>query len=156
MLLGCVRADATAAGGGSVTSGLTWQHREFLALEEDCLHSVVMFWGDCEFKTDLHRNVMLKGYATYIKSFEKVLFTDQEVASVTEALRTGALPKTWATRRAHLESLRARHSSTTTCPKCSSPLALRTARSGANAGSRFYGCSAYPKCRHTAPYAGEA
>lgn len=129
---------------------------EFLNLEEDRLHSLVMFWGECEFKTEMPRNVMLKGYATYIKSFDKVLFTDEEVASITEALKTGALPKTWATRRAHLESLRARYESTTTCPKCTSPLTLRTAKAGPNAGSKFYGCSAYPKCRHTAPYAGEA
>jgi hypothetical protein len=125
---------------------------EFLALDEDRLHSLVMFWGECKFKTEMPRNVMLKGYATYIKSFDKVLFTDQEVISVTEALRTGSLPKTWATRKVHLESLRARHSSTTTCPKCASPLVLRSSKSGANIGSKFYGCTAYPKCRHTAPY----
>jgi len=133
---------------------------EFLNLPDDRIHSLVMFWGDCEFKTDMPRNVMLKGYATYIKGFEKVLFMDQEVTSSVEALRSGALPKTWATHKAHLESLKARHASTSNCPKCSSPLTLRTAKSGANAGAnagaKFYGCSAYPKCRHTAPYAGEA
>lgn len=129
---------------------------EFLQLQESRLHSLVMFWGECEFKTEMPRNVMLKGYASYIKSFEEVLFTDDEVISITEALKVGALPKTWATRRVHLESLKARHSSTTTCPKCSSSMILRTAKSGANAGSMFYGCSAYPKCRHTAPYAGDA
>jgi len=129
---------------------------EFLGLDESRLHSMVMFWGDCEFKTEMPRNVMLKGYATYIKSFDKVLFTDEEVSVALEALRTGALPKTWATRRDHLESLQARHASTTTCPKCASPLKLRTAKAGSNAGSKFYGCSAYPKCRHTAPYFGEA
>lgn len=129
---------------------------DFLGLDESQLHSMVMFWGECEFKTEMPRNVMLKGYATYIKSFDKVLFTDEEVRTVLEALRTGALPKTWATRRVHLESLQARHASTTTCPKCASPLILRTAKAGTNAGSKFYGCSTYPKCRHTAPYSGEA
>jgi len=129
---------------------------EFLSLEESRLHSLVMFWGDCEFKTEMPPNVMLKGYATYIKSFTKVLFSDEEVASIADALRSGALPKTWATRRTHLESLRTRHASTTVCPKCSSQLVLRTAMSGAAIGTKFYGCSAYPKCRHTAPYAGDA
>lgn len=129
---------------------------EFLGIEEDRLHSLVMFWGECEFKTDMPRNVMLKGYATYIKSFNKPLFSDEEVSAIAEALRTGALPKTWATRRAHLESLRDRHSSTTICPKCSSLLVLRTAKSGRAAGKRFYGCSAFPKCRHIAAHVGEA
>lgn len=34
-----------------------------------------------------------------------------------------------------------------TCPKCNSPLVQRTARKGLHAGSKFYGCSQYPKCR---------
>lgn len=33
------------------------------------------------------------------------------------------------------------------CPKCNSPMVLRTAKSGPNAGSRFWGCPNYPKCR---------
>lgn len=33
------------------------------------------------------------------------------------------------------------------CPKCNSPMVLRTAKSGANAGSQFWGCSGYPACR---------
>ena len=34
------------------------------------------------------------------------------------------------------------------CPRCHSPLVLRTASKGANAGNKFYGCSNYPKCRY--------
>ncbi|MEM9567612.1 MAG: restriction endonuclease [Cyanobacteria bacterium P01_E01_bin.34] len=37
------------------------------------------------------------------------------------------------------------------CPKCGSELVLRTAKKGINKGNRFYGCSAFPKCRHTQP-----
>lgn len=33
------------------------------------------------------------------------------------------------------------------CPKCGSPMVIRTAKRGENAGKRFYGCSNYPKCR---------
>jgi restriction system protein len=32
------------------------------------------------------------------------------------------------------------------CPKCCEPMALRTARKGANAGSQFWGCCNYPDC----------
>lgn len=35
------------------------------------------------------------------------------------------------------------------CPSCGCELVVRTAKKGGNAGSRFYGCSAFPKCRHT-------
>ena len=34
------------------------------------------------------------------------------------------------------------------CPSCGSPLVLRKARRGRHAGSEFYGCSSYPKCRY--------
>jgi len=33
------------------------------------------------------------------------------------------------------------------CPQCGRPMVLRTARRGANAGSQFWGCSAYPSCK---------
>jgi len=33
------------------------------------------------------------------------------------------------------------------CPRCGSPLVLRTAVKGVNAGNQFWGCSAFPKCR---------
>ena len=35
------------------------------------------------------------------------------------------------------------------CPRCGSALVLRTARQGSHAGTEFYGCSAFPKCRYT-------
>jgi four helix bundle suffix protein len=37
------------------------------------------------------------------------------------------------------------------CPKCGKPMVLRTAKSGQNAGSQFWGCSAYPDCKGTTP-----
>lgn len=35
------------------------------------------------------------------------------------------------------------------CPQCGGSLVLRTAKRGANAGSQFWGCGNYPKCRYT-------
>lgn len=35
------------------------------------------------------------------------------------------------------------------CPLCSSPMILRTAKKGKHAGSRFWGCSKFPKCKGT-------
>jgi restriction system protein len=35
------------------------------------------------------------------------------------------------------------------CPVCNSVMVKRTARRGANAGSDFWGCSNYPKCKGT-------
>lgn len=110
---------------------------EFLELDDTHLHSVVMFWGDAQFKTAMPENVMTSGYTSYIKRKQKVIFSGDDVRSIVAAIQSGALPKIWATRTTHVESLKARHASTTMCPKCSSELVLRTAKSGANAGKQF-------------------
>jgi len=127
--------------------------REFLSIDEAKLFSVVMFWGEGEFKTPMPDNVMRSGYTTHIKKHTAVLFSDEEVQTIIQAIQSGKMPKglikSFETRKAHLESLNDRHSSTTTCPKCASPLILRTVKSGARAGSQFYGCSQYPSCRYT-------
>lgn len=38
------------------------------------------------------------------------------------------------------------------CLKCDSAMVLRTARSGANQGDQFWGCSNYPRCRGIVKY----
>jgi len=38
------------------------------------------------------------------------------------------------------------------CPTCGLPMRVRTARRGASSGEKFYGCSAFPRCRGTRPY----
>jgi restriction system protein len=37
------------------------------------------------------------------------------------------------------------------CPQCGSIMVRRTARKGAQAGSTFWGCPQFPKCRGTRP-----
>lgn len=37
------------------------------------------------------------------------------------------------------------------CPDCGKPMAVRTARAGANQGSQFWGCTGYPDCKKTLP-----
>jgi predicted RNA-binding Zn-ribbon protein involved in translation (DUF1610 family) len=128
---------------------------EFLQVEDKAIHSVVMFWGNCKFKTPMPSNVLRTGYCSYIESFQAVHFADPQVAEMVDALKSGMLPTTRATRRQHVASLDARHRSTTVCPKCGQALVPRTAKAGARAGSRFYGCAGYPRCKFTAPYEGD-
>ena len=40
---------------------------------------------------------------------------------------------------------------TVLCPKCNTPMVLRTASKGSKAGTSFYGCANYPHCRETLP-----
>ena len=44
-------------------------------------------------------------------------------------------------------------SSTSICPDCGSELVVRTAKRGKSAGSRFWGCSSFPRCRYKKPIA---
>jgi restriction system protein len=126
---------------------------EFLGVEQSKLKSIVMFWGECELKTELPKNVMTRGFIGHIKKHTDVLFADEEVSEIVASIKSGMMPKglikSFQTRGAHLQSLDERHSSTTTCPKCGKALILRAAKSGKNAGQKFYGCSGFPSCRFT-------
>lgn len=76
------------------------------------------------------------------------MFSDKEVEAVVEAIQQGRLPATWKTHPQHVASLRERHGSNV-CPRCGAALIERIAKTGANAGNRFLGCSAFPRCRYT-------
>ena len=126
---------------------------EFLGIEHGKLHSLVMFWGDSTFKTPMPSNVIDTGYSSYITSKRNVLFSDDEVKHIVEAIQTGRLPRTWGTRKEHMTSLKERHSGQVNnagelpCPKCGSAMVKRVAKSGANVGNEFWGCSKFPTCR---------
>ena len=59
-----------------------------------------------------------------------------------------------AAKRAHVANIHEHYTAkpvapSSACPRCGADLVLRTAKKGPNAGSQFYGCSNYPKCRYT-------
>jgi len=112
------------------------------------MHSVVVFRGDCTLKTPMPENVLAGGYLGYVKSMNKVVFTEDEVQRIVATIKAVMLPQTDATHMQHVAHLKKRFESTTTCGRCGSPLVLRTARTGRNAGRQFLGCSRYPSCRH--------
>lgn len=122
---------------------------EYLSVSDNVLRPVVFFIGDCEFKTPMPPNVLSCGLCSYIQSFREDVFSPWEVNDILERL-TQAKTAPVATHSVHIAGLRERHGGNT-CPKCGSALVLRTARSGANAGESFFGCSGFPKCRYIRP-----
>ncbi len=58
----------------------------------------------------------------------------------------GNTPRTQTPRQASGKS-----TSRLACPSCGTPMIRRTAKRGVNAGSDFWGCADYPKCRGTRP-----
>ncbi len=121
---------------------------EYLNLDDEVFVPIVFFVGESKFKTDMPTNVLDRGLSDYIKKFNKRTFNPQQVEYLEARLRALKQDKS-LTKRAHLDSLRARHKSTTVCPSCGGALTKRVAKKGKLAGRSFLGCSNYPKCKFT-------
>jgi len=128
-----------------------------LGLPHDKMISVVVFVGDSTFKTPIPENVTYGGgYIRYIKSHTKPLLNEAEVQQVIQQIADGRLKPSLKTSREHAKHVReivaAKNQpeavpATKSCPKCGSPMVLRTSKKGSQAGNKFWGCSAFPKCR---------
>ena len=121
-----------------------------LCLPADAIHSVVVFSGRCTLKSPLPANVRQGiGYLRYIQSFREPVLSDEQVNATVTSIQSGRLSPTWATHRRHVQSLKSRHAGDAerSCQQCGSPMVLRTAKQGANAGGQFWGCTAYPRCK---------
>ncbi|MDB5985241.1 MAG: hypothetical protein JWR16_294 [Nevskia sp.] len=121
-----------------------------LQVPAETIHSVVTFVGNSTFKTDMPPNVTHgAGFVSYIKSFREAVFSETQVRALLQSLQSGRLAPTFATHREHVQNLKSRANPDVArrCPKCGSPLVLRTAKSGSRIGQQFWGCSTFPKCR---------
>ncbi len=125
---------------------------DFLNIEEEKFHSLVIFTGESTFKTSMPENVLDKGFTKYIKSKDNILFSELEVQEVVQRIESEQFEKGFRTNRNHVAHLKKKQQvseASGNCPKCGSQLVMRVARKGANTGNNFYGCSSYPKCKHT-------
>ena len=121
-----------------------------LQVPPEAIHSVVVFVGGSTFKTEMPANVTYGGGCVrFILSFTQPVFDTRQVQRLVQQLQTGRLAPTRATHIAHVQQLKERHNpqAERKCPQCGSAMALRTAKSGANAGKQFWGCSSFPRCR---------
>jgi len=121
-----------------------------LDVPESAIRSVVVFTGKSSFKTPMPPNVTRRwGYIRYIKSFREPVLSESEVQNIVAQIQSGRLTPSMETSSQHVRQLRSRSNplAERVCPRCGSSMVLRTAKRGNNAGSQFWGCSAYPKCR---------
>lgn len=121
---------------------------EYLGIPKKTLRPVVLFPTDCQFKTQMPANVLNSGLRSHILGFQQICLTGAELAEIFRKFEA-LLANPSLTKQEHLKSLAARHNSTTTCPKCGSALITRTAKKGRSVGSKFLGCSRYPRCKFT-------
>jgi DNA-directed RNA polymerase subunit RPC12/RpoP len=123
---------------------------EFLGIEHGKIHSLVVFWGDCEFKTQVPDNVV-KGIfkpTDFIKSKTQILLTNQDVERVCERLKTVKDNTSISQEFGHAYSLNRRYDNDV-CPRCGGKLLVRTSTKGQRVGDEFLGCENYPRCRYT-------
>ncbi len=125
--------------------------QQLLLLDDEQLHSLVVFVGESTLKTAMPDNVTYgMGYVRYIKSQTQVVLSEQQVQTIIEQIETGRYPRNFNTHRAHVKhvkTIKAKKDTQTTCPKCGSEMILRTAKKGKNTGKQFWGCSRFPNCR---------
>lgn len=140
---------------------------DLLGLENDAIHSLIVFVGDGVFKTAMPENVTRSGaYIRFIKSKTHPVLSDEKVAEIVGQIQSGRLKPPLKTNRMHVQHVNdivAKKAAAIRpvadgpkiepngdggqCPKCGSGLVLRTIKTGVKAGSTFIGCSAFPSCR---------
>ena len=116
---------------------------KYLDIDESYIETVIVFVGDSQFKTELPSNVLSSGLGSYIKQFNDTVLSDTEVQRIS-GLLSDVKTEGKISKQDHIQSLHERHSSDTVCPKCGSDLVERTVK---ETGSKFLGCSSYPKCK---------
>ncbi len=80
-----------------------------LDIPPDAIHSVVVFVGDCSFKTPMPANVTRgAGYIRYIKSFREPVLGEDDISRIVEQVESGRLAPGWRTNRDHVRNLRTR------------------------------------------------
>ena len=120
----------------------------YFQIDHNNVHSVIFFIGDtAKLKTELPDNVMTSGLSAYSKRFQSNVFSTSELNLFEQKIQQ--LRDLNISTKEHVENLKIRHSSNSTCPKCGSELKKRQAKRGKSAGSYFLGCSNFPKCRYT-------
>jgi len=90
--------------------------------------------------------MVLKGLATAGQYILPILFAFAAVLSIFNRSKSKAIQQSAGTdKSAKIATI----SSTPSCPVCSSPMKMRKAMRGSNAGNAFWGCSNYPQCKGT-------
>jgi len=122
-----------------------------LKIDPSSIFSVIVFIGDSTFKTNMPRNVTSAGGCIkYIKSINTKVLSPKQVNDVISTIESGRLQPGIVTNREHVahvkKTINAKKTDNT-CPRCGAAMVKRESKKGVNTGKKFWGCSAFPKCR---------
>jgi len=143
-----------------IQNPLRQNHKHVLTLAEETglsremFHSLIVFVGDCELKTEMPENVTrgARPAVRFILSQTEKILTDEEVQRTLKNIAENRLENTRKSRRQHVrhvEDLKARKQDHSYCPRCGGELVVKTVSKGARKGNQFMGCRKYPKCQGT-------
>lgn len=124
-----------------------------LGLDEQQVHSVIVFVGNSTFKTDMPENVTYGGgYVRYIKSKKTPVLTASQVIEIVNKIEQGRLAPSFKTNHEHVKHVKnivaeKENNNMPSCPKCGGSMVLRETKKGKNIGKKFWGCSKFPQCR---------
>lgn len=124
------------------------------------IHSLIVFSDDAEF-TDVTVNSS-RVYVLYQRNLRRVLYeidsaykgslSEDEIVDIKGKLLLAASGADSTNHNVKVKQQIAKKEELIEnglCPRCGSPLVVRTAKKGPNAGSQFFGCPRYPDCRYT-------
>ena len=124
-----------------------------LGLNEQQVHSVIVFVGDSTFKSEMPENVTYGGgYARYIKSMKTPVLNKTEVIDILRRIEQGRLAPSLETNREHVWHVKRiadekEKNNNPNCPKCGAFMVLRETKKGQNIGKKFWGCTKFPQRR---------
>jgi restriction system protein len=125
--------------------------QSLLKLEDQQIHSVVVFMGNSQFKTTMPDNVTYgMGYIRHIHSITDVVLSLKQTVMIINAIESGRLTPSFKTTKEHIQHVNtmiAEKERQNVCPNCGSEMVKRKIKKGLNQGHEFWGCSTYPKCR---------
>jgi restriction system protein len=126
---------------------------EALGVAHEKIYSLVIFWGDCEFKSPMPENVFKGGifdnkFKDYIQNKNTIVLSPDEVNKICSDLTRAKEDTGFLGGLRHSRKIKEKYASTTTCPKCGGNLIKRISSKGQSAGKPFLGCSNYPRCHY--------
>lgn len=126
--------------------------QELLNLSPQQVFGVVVFVGDCAFKTSMPPEVVkgVSALSKFVKSRSEPVIGEHELPGLVAKLLDQRLRPGWRTNRLHTRNVQRLASGGAAdlniCPRCGAGLVERINR---RSGEKFLGCERYPKCRGT-------
>ncbi len=124
-----------------------------LGIDHNKVHSIIIFWGNCEFKNQMPNNVFKGGlfnikYRQYIENISEVVLNQDEITRICSYLSNTKENQGLLGDVNHVLELKEKFGTNSLCPKCGAKLVKRLSNKGQRAGQTFLGCSNYPRCHY--------